>query len=503
MDELLASLRHASAELVGAVLAAVLIIVLRATLPDHKRSLIRTPVVLSAIYLSFSLLRWLIDPSPGWRRALDLLSLLFLLLVLARVAVLLTVEVVFGRKRELPKIIRDITQTVFYAAVAIVVLRSLGMDPSSLLATSALLTAVIGLSLQETLGNLFAGLAIQMQRPFEVGDWIAFDADPKLIGRVLEINWRATKLLTLDEVEVVVPNGALAKSAIRNYTKPSVLSRRSVYVHASYDLPPHRVHGAIRTALREVPGVLDEPEATIVTNGFGDSGVEYWVRFFIQNFERRDIIDGQVRDRVWYALRREGIGIPFPQRVVHLHEVNDETAAAVEARAIEGRERVLRGVDFFDVLPEEECRALAAATQQRCYAGGEVIVQEGDQVNDLFIVASGEVVVMLDRPGEEHDVEIARLGPGKFFGEIESLSGERRFATVKAISSAELLVLGHQVLQDTLRRSPELAERVAQVLAERVDTLEGYAAAIPDAGTIDAEARRSHLLTRIRRFFSL
>ena len=127
-------------------------------------------------------------------------------------------------------ILRDIAQGVLYLFVVLAALRALGFDPGSILTTGAVVTAVIGLSLQETLGNLVAGLAIQLQRPFDVGDWVSFDEDAKHIGRVIEINWRATKVITLDQVEIVIPNGPLAKAPIRNFTKPAVLSRRRLQV---------------------------------------------------------------------------------------------------------------------------------------------------------------------------------------------------------------------------------------------------------------------------------
>src|SRR5262249_47572296 len=148
------------------------------------------------------------------RRFFGAISVLCLLVSISRSAVLFVIEVAIGRGlvRPLPKISRDIVQGLAYAGIGLATLHAAGVRPGSLLTTSALLTAVIGLSLQETLGNLFAGLAIQMQRPFDVDDWIQFDTDPKHIGRVIEINWRATKVLTLDEVEVIVPNATLAKS---------------------------------------------------------------------------------------------------------------------------------------------------------------------------------------------------------------------------------------------------------------------------------------------------
>ncbi len=132
------------------------------------------------------------------------------------------------RARPLPKILRDVMQGLVFALVGLLVLRAAGVEPGSLLTTSALLTAVLGLSLQDTLGNLFAGLAIQAQQPFEVGDWIQFDEHPEHIGRVLEINWRATRILTLTQVEITIPNALAAKAPLVNYSRPNHVVRQDV-----------------------------------------------------------------------------------------------------------------------------------------------------------------------------------------------------------------------------------------------------------------------------------
>ena len=180
---------------------------------------------------------------------------------LGRSLVLLVLDVILGRRmhRPPPRIVRDLAQGLVWIVVVLVTMRMAGVEPGSLLTTSALLTAAIALSLQETLGNLMAGLSVQVQRPFDVGDWIAFDSDQKHIGRVIEINWRATKVITLDEVEVTVPNGTLAKASIVNYTKPTPVSRRSLYVYTPGDVPPHVVQRAILEALPGSFGVAPSP----------------------------------------------------------------------------------------------------------------------------------------------------------------------------------------------------------------------------------------------------
>ena len=136
------------------------------------------------------------------------------------------------------------------------------MEPGSLLTTSALLTAVVGLSLQDTLGNMLTGLALQMQRPFEVGDWIQFDPDPRNIGQVIEVNWRATTVMTIDDVEVIVPNGALAKAPIRNFSQPEhgLAPHPSSSTRPTTSRPPRFTMRSSRRS-PSAPGVLAEPRA--------------------------------------------------------------------------------------------------------------------------------------------------------------------------------------------------------------------------------------------------
>lgn len=504
MNDALESLlegRLFSGELAGLGLALALVVVLAASLPSKNRGLLRQPLGMLALY---GIARALMLTTKQLGGLLEPIALLLLLAAVGRAGVLLALDVVLGRRlaRPLPRIIRDIVQGLVYVAVGIASLRAAGVEPGSLLTTSALLTAVVGLSLQETLGNMFAGLAIQMQRPFELGDWIQFDADAKNIGKVTEINWRATKVVTLDHVEVTVPNAALSKAPIRNYTKPTAESRRSVYVSVPYAMPPTRVHELILRALAETPGICETPPPTVVTNAFLDSGVEYWVRFFLTDFDRRDRIDSAARDRIYFALGRSGVSMPYPNRTLWLHQVSEESRATARADAVRAQEQALACVDLFDVLSPEDHRALAEMTEKRRYTKGEMIVRQGDDDGELFIIERGEVSVILDRPGTDRDVEIARLGPGKFFGEMALMTGDLRSATVKALTDCELIAVGRDAFQRILTRSPGVAERISEVLATRraeFDRIAGETEQAPSS----KEERTQKLLGRIKKLFSL
>jgi len=490
----------------GVAFAIVLLLVTRSLLPFGERRMLWQPVFFLGAHL-VALVIELVISDPVASRLLELVALVALLLSIGRAGGLLVFDILIGRKlgRPLPRIIRDIAQGLVYVFLFLAALRAVGFDPSSILTTGAIVTAVIGLSLQDTLGNLVAGLAIQIQRPFDLGDWIQFDNDSKRAGRVVEINWRATKVITLDEVEVTVPNGMLAKVPIVNFTKPERLSRRSITIHAPNDIPPRRVQNILTQAVRDAPGVLRDPPPSVVTNSFDDVGVEYWVRFYTDQFHLRDGIDGGVRERMWYALQRAGIAIAIPQRRVQRREISDASKAAFRDRKILARERALKKVGVLDVVSPEQRRALAGASATRLFAPGEIIVHQGDDDDELFMIERGEVAVLIE--GDDTALvasEVARLRKGQFFGEMALVTGEKRRATCRAVTECELVVIGHDAFQQILTESPELAGELSRVLAERQTMLDERAANLPqDQRAMAVSARSGQFLDRIKKFFSI
>jgi len=490
-------------DLVGFGVAIALLSLARWLLPADDKPRIRIALTYLLLALLFGAVAALL-PASGMERIFAFLYTFFLLASCGRSIVLLGVDVIFGRRthRAPPRIFRDVTQAVVYVVVLLLTLRAVGVEPSSLLTTSALLTAVIGLALQDTLGNMVSGLALQMQRPFMVGDWIQFDADARQIGQVTEVNWRATTVMTSDLIEVIIPNAHLAKTAIRNYSRPSPISRRTITVSGPYETSPRRVHDAILAAIAGTTGVVHDPAPWVQTRNFAESGVEYAIYFFIDNFADRDRIDGNVRDRVWYALQRGEVSIPFPQRTVHLHAVSEESRGRSLQRELERRDQVLRCVDFLEVLPAEAHRALAAAASVRLYAPGEIIVAQGDTSGELFIIDRGEVVVEL--PREDRSArEVARLGAGKFFGEMGLMTGEQRKASVRAAEECELLVVSHDAFQSTLASSnTDVIEKISELLLERQAELE-RAAGVRDTMLEPAQDRSKRLISQIRSFFKL
>jgi CRP-like cAMP-binding protein len=275
-----------------------------------------------------------------------------------------------------------------------------------------------------------------------------------------------------------------------------------VYVSAPYDVPPRRVQQVIRDAIADTPGVQSNPPPSVITNSFGDNGVEFWLRYFTSEFERRDGIDSDVRDRIWYAFQRHGIAIPYPVRDSRTRQVNADTEAHVEEQQARERRETLRQIDFLADLPSEALDQLASHVQRRLFATGEKIIREGDAGDELFILVSGEVVVSVRGQGSS-ELEINRLGPRQFFGELSLLTGQTRSATVSASRDCDLLVVSKSALSPILAATPQLAEFISETISKRQAEVEQRTVAHHLTRDIIRQDARRDLLKRIREFFSL
>ena len=459
-------------------------------LPRGQRGQLRWPLFLLAWWLFFTLLLLFVREGTPFHSFLSGCGLFCLLGSLSLTLVLILAQVLDRTGTPLPRIAKDLLQMGSFCVILVIVLYRAGVDPAALLTGSAVLTVVLGIAMRDTLGNLIAGLSFQFQPPFQVGDWIQYDQTPQNIGRITEINWRATKIITTEDVEIILPNATLAQASIRNFSRPEKRVMRSIFVKAPLGIPPERVRRIILDTIRDIKGVGDQPAPSVMTNAFTDSEIEYWVRIFVEDFADRFKIESDVRDHIWYAFAREGVTNPMGIQPDLLESVGD-----VQER----RRRQLAGVPIFAVLPEPALHQLAASVREQMFAPGEKVIRQGDEGRGLYLIELGEIVVTA-REGSGPAVEVARLVAGSVFGEMSLLTGEPRNATATTVGECRLLLVDKSDFEPILLRHPDLAERISQVLVERQTarrTRLNSSAAHPEP------EHKTTLFKRIREFFSL
>lgn len=390
-----------------------------------------------------------------------------------------------------PKILRDVIDFTLYAMAAVPILKTqLSLDLTGLVATSAVLSVVMGLALQETLGNLFAGLSLQLDRPFEVGHFIRIGSHA---GRVVYIGWRSIRLATFRREVITLPNSMVAKELVQNFSQDQEPVGVDVEIRLGHDAPPNQVKAALLDVMREIPQILVEPPPLARTLAYDESAIRYMVRFFLADYGLADAVKEDLHTRLWYRLRRENIEIPYPQRTVHVRQQMARTELSEDT--VRG---LLRAVDLFQPLAAEDLDRLRQEMVVHRFGKGERIIQEGDEGRTFYVLASGEVSVRAGRTQSE----VTRLGRGGYFGEMSLLTGERRSATVVAVEDSLLLEVDRPTFARLFEQYPGLARQLSALLAQRRTQLRALAQASGSgADAIPAEVGR--ILGRLRQIFGL
>jgi CRP-like cAMP-binding protein len=367
-------------------------------------------------------------------------------------------------------------------------------------------TAVIGFSLQDTLGNIMGGMALQMERSIRVGDWIRVDRQE---GQVKEISWRVTSIETRDWDTVVIPNSVLMKGQVtvlgRRVGSP-YQHRQTLFFNVDFRYAPTDVIDAVETALRAepIPNIAPEPAPTCLLIDFKESFATYSVRFWIPEIGPNDPTDSVVRTRVYSALRRAGIPLSIPAQAFFITADNEQRRARKRSEEIQRRVEALQHVELFNTLTVDERRELAARLRTAPYVRGEAIMRQGGHAQSLYIMRKGEVEVRVAVDGSGLSEKVATLHGNDFFGEMGLMTGEPRAATVVAGTDVECYRLDKDAFNDILRRRPEIASDISHILARRRVELE---AVREDLNEEAVRQRMRHtegdLLDRIRKFFTL
>jgi small-conductance mechanosensitive channel/CRP-like cAMP-binding protein len=423
-------------------------------------------------------------------------------------AVLRLIDLVFwdwflaGRRRvQVPRLLVDLFKLMAIVAVAIGVLKyDFGLALSGLLVTSTVVSAVIGLALQDMLANIAAGLGLQLEKPFAVGDWLLIDHHE---GFVTQLHWRTLTIRTRDRHDVFVPNSVVARTQVINYSRPTSLERAHASVGIAYQHPPGIVKNVLARAAASAPGVAASPPVEVLIRSFGDFAIQYDVRFWITDFDRLLQITDDVYSRIWYEVGRAKIVIPLPARDVTMRTVSDEQ----EAREAEQRRReifaVLRPLPVFASLSGEQIEALVRAASLQAYMAGEALVRQGDHGSSLFVIRSGRVHIEKTREGGS-TATLDFMGSGDFFGEMSLLTGEPRTASIIADEETEVVVVSKEAFAPVLAADTGILVGLSAALEAR---MRNAAERIADTSTLTGlqkeQAQPSALLRRIGRFFGL
>lgn len=390
-------------------------------------------------------------------------------------------------------LLKTVLSVVLYIIAFFVIFQSHypGVQLGSLLTGSAILGIVVGLALQDTLGNLFAGIALQADQPFQVGDVISLQG--KGNGVVESISWRGVRIRTFRSKVLIISNAVLGKEVIE-VAPADNLNARIVNFNTVDTVSPVRVAQVVRDSMRRAENVSEKIRPVVRIRDFGTDGLDWEVKYWIEDYRKHNDTDALVRQNIWYAFKREKIEFAQPMRMVHMVQDAAEPDFVEVVNTTADR---LSRVPIFVPLSDDETERLARASSARVYAPGEAIVRRGQEGDSMFVIIRGAVKVQIT---ENNIVRIINnLGENDFFGEMSLLTGQPRSATVIAEKETEVLQIKKSAFKAILQTNPDLVKSIVEIIEERKELLK------PEAEHADGphDEKRRGVVGSIRSFFGL
>lgn len=395
-------------------------------------------------------------------------------------------------RREAPALLRIMFSMFAYSILFTLILGLvLEYDVTGLVATSAVLSVVLGFALQDTLGNFFAGASLHVEQPFKIKDGIKFR---EYAGEVDAVSWRTTTIHTNSNTYLIFPNSLLARDSIEVFPY-NRLHRHSVLFSASYSISPQTVITAAEASVRDLPHVSYEIEPTARITGFGESSVNYELLYWMKDYMKVAEAGAKIKERIWYAFYRDNISMPFPTRHVLIERAQTEPRGIFCDVDYRG---VIDKIDVFEPLSSTERASLVCSNGICVYGPGEYMVRCGEAGESMFIIGKGKAEVRVSSNGAFSTVAV--LETGSFFGEMSLFSGEPRSADVVAVDEVEVLEIRKPSIQKLLVENAKLVEVFSTKVAERHAGLERHANSVRRE---EIEIEQENILQRMKRFFNL
>lgn len=418
------------------------------------------------------------------------------------------------REFPLPRVLHSLVLAVFYLGVLFFILNGiLGINITPFLATSAILTMILGLAFQGVLSNILAGMSLHFTRSFSKNDWIQVGDHE---GMVLDTNWRETRIFDRYSNIIVLPNSVVASEKLTNFSHPDKKTALTIPVKASFEAPPSDVIEALLEAAKDVPEVLQSPVPEAYILGYDDFGISYVLKFWIKHFARKYAIMTEVGKLIWYKFKRRDVEIPIPvsgklgEVIRSFGPVDLKPGLPTEA---ERNFRDLIDSSFLRyhegekegelLIPEKEIKAFASFVVRHKYASGEYIFKQGEGGESCFILASGKIKgeITYEEKGKKYKSEFT-VEPGGLFGEMSLFTGMPRTATGIVEVDSELLEINRESFARLLESNPHLAEEIAELVSDRNKKNQEFLKKIKELSAQDIEVSTSKhsILERLRKF---
>jgi small-conductance mechanosensitive channel len=401
-----------------------------------------TVVVISVTAAALVVLRLVIDGIRGRRRATD---------------------------RPVPQLLLAVPRIVVLLVAAWLLIAGVwGVDLSSALAALGVTSLVISFALQDTLSGLASGMLLLSDQPFQPGDWIN---SGEIEGKVLDINWRTTRVQNRDGDTIVVPNFQLAGASIVNYANAAGVHKVRVDVQVAYVNPPTLAKAMLLDAARNTPGVIEEPAPYVAVTQIDDPLMGYQVHMWIEDYAIEPQVKTDFGSLVWYQSHRHGVPLPSPAQDLYLYDGVAAGEAAVPAPA--ELRRLIRTSQLLASLADEDIDRLASASRLERFSVGETMADTRLPSQDLMLLAEGRAELALVEPGGIEN-RVAELAAGETVGLLGDAPGEGSRLVSRALDDCVVLLVSADVAAEVGSRNAEVAaafNRLVTLRRRRVERL--------------------------------
>ena len=365
---------------------------------------------------------------------------------------------------KVPGLLKDaVGVSVFALATTGVMALVFDLDVTGFWATSGVVGLVVGFAIQSMIADVFSGIALNVDRPFHIGDWIRLSnrAREIIIGEVVETNWRSTRIRCVDGTTVIVPNGWISRDIVTNLTRPVAESRFEMRFCLDFDVPVERALRILEAGVRSAGGVLKTPAPKVRVIGPTRTGVDYEIRYWLLCSEvspskGRHAVASAVLDQ----LHRAGLTLAYDKHDVYTAEM---PTRQLDTRS--NRQQIVARVELFADLIESELTTLSQSVREVRMPRGADVVRAGEQGDSMYILVEGLLDVLVDSDGAE--VLVGHIRAGEFFGEMSLLTGEPRSATVRASTEIVAFEVRKTDLEPLLIARTALAHTITEKVAER------------------------------------
>lgn len=421
-----------------------------------------------------------------------------------------------GLSFPLPKVLHGLILGVIYLVVLFVILKDiLHINITPFLATSAILTMILGLAFQGVLSNVLSGMSLHFTKSFNKGDWIQVGSDE---GIVIDTNWRETRIFDRYSNIIVLPNNKVASEKITNFSLPQKESALTISVKASYEAPPTSVLNALLDAAKGVPEVLDSPSPEAYALSYDDLGISYLLKFWIKDFDRKYPIWGEVGRLIWYKFKRLNIEIPVPlsgkladvlktmREKEGLPPIEEEKERTFYDLINSSFLRYQEGERAGELLvSEKEIRDFAASVRRVKYAPGEIVFKQGEKGESCYIVSLGCLrgEIVYEERGKKYKSDF-KVNRGGIFGEMSLFTGMPRTATGIVEAESELLEIRREDFARLLEINPKLASVIAELVSARNKKNQEFLKKIKELSDRDIKqsCSKQSILKRLKSFIT-